>query len=44
MGILYTAILSVIGGALVTASQNVGMFIAFRFIAGAGSGLIQVCK
>ncbi|RVX68249.1 hypothetical protein B0A52_07252 [Exophiala mesophila] len=41
--ILYTAALSVVGGALVTASQNVGMFIAFRFIAGAGSGLIQVC-
>ena len=44
MGVLYTAILSLVGAALVTASQNVSMFIAFRFIAGAGSGLIQVCK
>lgn len=43
MGVLYTAILSIIGGAFVTASQNVAMFIAFRFIAGAGSGLLQVC-
>jgi MFS family permease len=43
MGVLYTAILSILGGVFTTASQNVGMFIAFRFLAGAGSGLINVC-
>ncbi|KIX03849.1 uncharacterized protein Z518_07402 [Rhinocladiella mackenziei CBS 650.93] len=43
MGVFYTAALSIIGGIFVTASQNVAMFIAFRFVAGAGSGLIQVC-
>lgn len=43
MGVLYTAVLSLFGGIFVCASQNVTMFIVFRFIAGAGSGLLQVC-
>jgi fucose permease len=42
-GVLYAAVLSIIGGTFVAASQNVAMFIAFRFVAGAGSGLLQVC-
>ncbi|KAK5233553.1 hypothetical protein LTR47_005175 [Exophiala xenobiotica] len=41
--IAYAATLSIIGSAIVTASQNVTMFIVFRFVAGAGCGLIQVC-
>ncbi|KAJ5557424.1 hypothetical protein N7494_001339 [Penicillium frequentans] len=43
MAIFYAATCCTIGGAIVTASQNVGMFIAFRFVAGIGSGLLQVC-
>jgi MFS family permease len=42
--IAYAATLSIIGSAIVTASQNVTMFIVFRFVAGAGCGLIQVCE
>lgn len=36
-GILFCGTLSIISGTLLTASQNVGMFITFRFFAGAGS-------
>ena len=39
----FCASLSIIGGIMLCASQNVGMFIAFRFLAGAGSwGLLSV--
>lgn len=36
-GLIYCATLSIIGGACLAAAQNIGMFIAFRFFAGAGS-------
>jgi MFS family permease len=36
-GIIYCAVFSLIGGALLCGAQNVGMFIAARFIAGWGS-------
>ena len=34
---IYAALLSILGGIFLTASQNKAMFIAFRFFAGAGS-------
>ncbi|KAF9889302.1 hypothetical protein FE257_007411 [Aspergillus nanangensis] len=37
MGVAYCAVLSIVGGACMAASQNIGMFIAFRFFAGGGS-------
>jgi MFS family permease len=37
MGVIYCATLSIIGGVCLTAAQDIGMFIAFRFFAGAGS-------
>jgi MFS family permease len=44
-GILYCAFFSIIGGALLCGAQNVGMFIAARFIAGWGSwGFLAVSK
>jgi hypothetical protein len=36
-GVVYCASLSILGGVLLCASQNIGMFIAFRFFARAGS-------
>jgi MFS family permease len=36
-GVIYCSIFSLIGGALLCGAQNVGMFIAARFIAGWGS-------
>jgi sugar porter (SP) family MFS transporter len=36
-GVIYCATLSLVGGALLCAAQDIGMFIAFRFFAGAGS-------
>lgn len=36
-GVIYCSTLSIFGGTLMCASQNIGMFIAFRFFAGAGS-------
>lgn len=36
-GVFYCAFFSIIGGALLCGAQNVGMFIAARFIAGWGS-------
>jgi MFS family permease len=36
-GVIYCAVFSLIGGALLCGAQNVGMFIAARFIAGWGS-------
>jgi MFS family permease len=36
-GVIYCASLSIFGGVLLCASQSIGMFIAFRFFAGAGS-------
>jgi MFS family permease len=44
-GVLYCAFFSIIGGALLCGAQNVGMFIAARFIAGWGSwGFLAVSK
>lgn len=37
VGLIYCATLSIIGGACLAAAQNIGMFITFRFFAGAGS-------
>ncbi|KAL4889099.1 general substrate transporter [Aspergillus ambiguus] len=37
VGVVYCAVLSIVGGTCMAASQNIGMFIAFRFFAGAGS-------
>jgi len=36
-GVIYCASLSILGGVLECASQNIGMFIASRFFAGGGS-------
>jgi MFS family permease len=36
-GVIYCAAFSLVGGALLCGSQNIGMFIAARFIAGWGS-------
>lgn len=36
-GVIYCSTLSIIGGTCMAASQDIGMFIAFRFFAGAGS-------
>jgi MFS family permease len=36
-GVIYCSVLSIIGGIGLTASQNITMFIVFRFFAGAGS-------
>jgi MFS family permease len=36
-GVIYCAVFSLIGGSLLCGAQNVGMFIAARFIAGWGS-------
>jgi hypothetical protein len=36
-GVIYCSTLSIVGGVLLCASQNIGMFITFRFFAGAGS-------
>lgn len=44
MAILYSASICLVGVVLVAASQNIGMFIGFRFVTGIGSGLLQVCK
>ncbi|KAJ5135888.1 hypothetical protein N7448_004442 [Penicillium atrosanguineum] len=44
MAIFYAATCCTIGAAIVTASQNVAMFIAFRSVAGIGSGLLQVSR
>jgi MFS family permease len=44
-GVIYCASLSILGGVLLCSSQNIGMFIAFRFFAGAGSwGFLAVSK
>ena len=44
-GMIYCASLSIVGGALLCASQNVAMFIVFRFVAGAGSwGFLALSK
>jgi MFS family permease len=44
-GVWYCAFFSIIGGALLCGAQNVGMFIAARFIAGWGSwGFLAVSK
>lgn len=44
-GVLYCCFFSLIGGALLCSSQNIGMFIAARFIAGWGSwGFLAVSK
>lgn len=44
-GFIYCGSLSIIGGTILTASQDAGMFIAFRFFAGAGSyGFFAVSK
>lgn len=37
VGMIYCATLSIIGGIMLCAAQDVAMFIAFRFVAGAGS-------
>lgn len=36
-GVIFLSILSLVGGTIMAASQNIGMFIAGRFIAGGGS-------
>jgi len=36
-GVIYCSSLSILGGVMLCASQNIAMFIAFRFVAGAGS-------
>lgn len=36
-GVIYCATLSIIGGAMLCAAQNIAMFIVFRFFAGAGA-------
>jgi MFS family permease len=36
-GVIYCSVLGLVGGALLCGAQNIGMFIAFRFFAGAGS-------
>lgn len=44
-GFIFSATLSIVAGVLLTASQGAGMFIAFRFVAGAGSyGFFAVSK
>jgi MFS family permease len=44
-GVIYCSSLSIFGGVLLCASQNIGMFIAFRFFAGAGSwGFLALSK
>jgi len=44
-GVIYCASLSIFGGTLLCASQNIGMFIAARFFAGAGSwGFLALSK
>lgn len=44
-GVIYCASLSIFGGALECASQNIGMFIASRFFAGGGSwGFLALSK
>lgn len=44
-GVLYCSFFSLVGGALLCGSRNVGMFIAARFIAGWGSwGFLAVSK
>lgn len=42
-GVLYCAILGIIGTACSAAAVNVGMFIAFRFVTGLSSGFLSVC-
>jgi MFS family permease len=37
VGVMYCAILSIVGGVCLCAAQNIAMFIVFRFFAGAGS-------
>lgn len=36
-GVIYLSILSIVGGVIITASQNISMFIVGRFFAGGGS-------
>ena len=36
-GVIYLSVLSIVGGIIITASQNFGMFIVGRFFAGGGS-------
>jgi MFS family permease len=36
-GVMYCAVLSIVGGVCLCAAQNIAMFIVFRFFAGAGS-------
>lgn len=44
-GVIYCSCLSIFGGVMLCASQNIGMFIAFRFFAGAGSwGFLALSK
>lgn len=44
-GVIYCASLSIFGGVMLCAAQNIGMFIAFRFFAGAGSwGFLALSK
>lgn len=44
-GVIFLSILSLVGGTIMTASQNIGMFIAGRFIAGGGSwGFLALSK
>jgi MFS family permease len=44
-GVLYCCFFSLVGGALLVGSRNIGMFIAARFIAGWGSwGFLAVSK
>jgi MFS family permease len=37
VGVMYCAVLSLVGGVCLCAAQNIAMFIVFRFFAGAGS-------
>lgn len=44
-GVIYCSCFSIVGGALLCGAQNVGMFIAARFIAGWGSwGFLAVSE
>lgn len=44
-GVIYASLLSILGSAGLAGSRNVGMFIVFRFFAGAGSwSFLALCK
>jgi len=43
-GVVFASIVSIFGSTLVAASQNIGMFIAFRFLAGAGAYSLCVVR